>query len=415
MKIITKTVIDIVTGATLHEDSYEYDGPVAYCKGGENAFRQQSMQNVGGYYSNQSSYQDHIMGVFDQQFANQTGTLDFLKSSLKGPLGGGPGGYQYNPHDPFYRDQGPGGQGQDPSGGGGAGNGGGGGAAGGGGTDANGEGSGYISGFNPGDYNVRYPGGALGKMKRAMESDVRSDTGDAFQDASQAQGVRMQQLGMSGLPSGAKAAMLSKLESGRAATEAEGLRDVAIDIAGKRNENNRLYSQLLLQAGVAKGGARMQDAGQHNQYNAQQQAMRNAQAARAAAARQASANARMAKQMQTASMRQSAFEFGQRMQLAGAQLQSDNFFRSAGLLSGAADMYNPLGYGGLGGQFGGMAGQGALGALGQSRPYTSAWGSIGRGLAGLAGGALSAFTGGMGQSMFGGGSPSPQNYGGAYW
>lgn len=34
MKIYTKMVLDIDTGATLHEESFEYDGPVAECKGG---------------------------------------------------------------------------------------------------------------------------------------------------------------------------------------------------------------------------------------------------------------------------------------------------------------------------------------------------------------------------------------------
>lgn len=34
MKVITECVIDMSTGATLHEESYEYEGPVAQCGGG---------------------------------------------------------------------------------------------------------------------------------------------------------------------------------------------------------------------------------------------------------------------------------------------------------------------------------------------------------------------------------------------
>lgn len=34
MKVITKSVIDMSTGVVLHEESFEYDGPVALCGGG---------------------------------------------------------------------------------------------------------------------------------------------------------------------------------------------------------------------------------------------------------------------------------------------------------------------------------------------------------------------------------------------
>ena len=72
MRIHTRVVIDMASGAVLEEEGYDYDGPVAECKGDGTAKAQLNDQNQ----------------LQQQAFDAQMGTLNLVKDNLKGYLSG---------------------------------------------------------------------------------------------------------------------------------------------------------------------------------------------------------------------------------------------------------------------------------------------------------------------------------------
>lgn len=75
MRIHTKVVIDMASGAVLEEQGYEYDGPLDLAKGAGQAQSQLNEQNQ----------------MQQQSFSDQMSTLNSLKSSLSGYLSGNQG------------------------------------------------------------------------------------------------------------------------------------------------------------------------------------------------------------------------------------------------------------------------------------------------------------------------------------
>jgi len=75
MRIHTRVVIDMASGAVLEEEGYDYDGPVAECKGDGTSKDQLNEQNQ----------------LQQQSFNAQMDTLNTLKSSLSGYLSGNKG------------------------------------------------------------------------------------------------------------------------------------------------------------------------------------------------------------------------------------------------------------------------------------------------------------------------------------
>jgi hypothetical protein len=74
MFIATKVVLDMETGRVLSRDGYEYAGPVALAKGDQTAKNAEAQQ---------ASFNATLMSTFQQQFATQKNTLDYLKSKLQ--------------------------------------------------------------------------------------------------------------------------------------------------------------------------------------------------------------------------------------------------------------------------------------------------------------------------------------------
>lgn len=83
MRITTKLVIDLNTGAVLEHDSYEYEGMVVLCKGDDTAKQAEQQQ---------AAFNSQLMQIFSQQFSKQSQILDFLKGKLT-PMINDPTGY----------------------------------------------------------------------------------------------------------------------------------------------------------------------------------------------------------------------------------------------------------------------------------------------------------------------------------
>jgi hypothetical protein len=89
MRITTKIRIDLETGRVLEHCYYEYSGPVALCKHEEEKAQAAAQTQLA---KQQAAFYKELQGVFGKQFAQQTGILNFLQSTLK-PLIEHPVGY----------------------------------------------------------------------------------------------------------------------------------------------------------------------------------------------------------------------------------------------------------------------------------------------------------------------------------
>lgn len=72
MKIYTKVVLDIATGAVEYEESFEYEGPAALCKGGG-----------GGGSSVDKEYNARMASIAEDQQAMSEESMDFWRSDYK--------------------------------------------------------------------------------------------------------------------------------------------------------------------------------------------------------------------------------------------------------------------------------------------------------------------------------------------
>lgn len=72
MKIYTSVVIDIASGATLYEESYEHSGAVALCKGGDNEIKETAEEKALAKISAEqwNQYQERFRPFEDQWIAD---------------------------------------------------------------------------------------------------------------------------------------------------------------------------------------------------------------------------------------------------------------------------------------------------------------------------------------------------------
>jgi hypothetical protein len=84
MRITTKITIDMLTGAVLDHQWHDYWGPVEFLKGDST---DKSMEN------NQLAFQEQLQGIFSQQYASQTNTLNYLNSKMEAQINTGGTGY----------------------------------------------------------------------------------------------------------------------------------------------------------------------------------------------------------------------------------------------------------------------------------------------------------------------------------
>jgi hypothetical protein len=73
MRVTTKIVIDMRSGAVLEHEFFEYDGPVALCKGD---------QTVKSAENSQFQFSQTLQAAFAKQFGVQSATLQFLTNKL---------------------------------------------------------------------------------------------------------------------------------------------------------------------------------------------------------------------------------------------------------------------------------------------------------------------------------------------
>lgn len=83
MRVITKAILDMNTMEWTSIESYDYEGPVALCKGDDTAKQNEQMQ---------MQFNSQLMDIFSQQFAKQSQVLNFLKGKLQ-PMINNPTGY----------------------------------------------------------------------------------------------------------------------------------------------------------------------------------------------------------------------------------------------------------------------------------------------------------------------------------
>ena len=76
MFVTTRITIDIASGKVLEHEGFLYpdDAPIAECKGDSTAKAQEQQQ---------LQFNTQMMSIFQQQFANQKSTLDYLKGKLQ--------------------------------------------------------------------------------------------------------------------------------------------------------------------------------------------------------------------------------------------------------------------------------------------------------------------------------------------
>lgn len=84
MRVTTKIVVDMNTGAVLAHDWFEYSGPVASCKG-DSAAKQAEKQSL--------TFGQKLMGMFSQQFGAQSTILKFLAGKMTDVISKGGEGY----------------------------------------------------------------------------------------------------------------------------------------------------------------------------------------------------------------------------------------------------------------------------------------------------------------------------------
>jgi hypothetical protein len=87
VRIFTKRVLDLETLQWIVEldESFEYEGPVAQCGGGDpTAQANEQLQN---------QFDQQLMGIFNNQYQNQTGILNFVKSQIEPMVQAGGTGY----------------------------------------------------------------------------------------------------------------------------------------------------------------------------------------------------------------------------------------------------------------------------------------------------------------------------------
>jgi hypothetical protein len=82
MKIYTKLVWDMASGDLLHEESFDYDGPVAQCKGATREEKDLAAQQAAFYRT--------LTGSYNQQFAGQAAILKSLQDAWAPILAAGP-------------------------------------------------------------------------------------------------------------------------------------------------------------------------------------------------------------------------------------------------------------------------------------------------------------------------------------
>lgn len=83
MRITTRRTIDIVTGAVLAHEFFEYSGTVALCKGDKTLKASEQLQ---------LQFQTQLMDIFKKQYGDQSEVLKFLRGKLE-PMIDHPTGY----------------------------------------------------------------------------------------------------------------------------------------------------------------------------------------------------------------------------------------------------------------------------------------------------------------------------------
>lgn len=394
MKIYRKLVLDLLTGQTLYEDSYEYNGPVAECKNEASHTLTSQNSTAFGNLSNASNMYNQFYSTLNNYMADRFGRQSKTFNTLSGRLNkatriGTGSQYLLHPRIPGSGATGGGGGLRREGGAGG--------------REGTGEGGGPNSlleknnllqyGYDPSLFQTDYdPQSFYGSEEAALRSQSSEEVAKRYEDAQMALGQRSQQLG--GFAPGLEAAGLSELLSGQASEEASGQRQVSMQ--GAENLRQEMAHLADLKAQLALGQAqgmsaaaqlRLQDVIARRQEALQKSAMNAARAGAAAA------NAERAKE----------FAWSQKMDVAN--LRSNDFYRGIGALSGVAGMQNPVDYGQLGlGALGGSAGIWGN-AFNQTNQYLtqkalqpSFWGKLATAaVGGLAGG----LTGNIG-GMFGG-------------
>lgn len=340
--------------------------------------------NMNAYSNSYMTFANTFQNMLNQRFGEQTAVNQMIQNKLgKTILPRNVQQYQYDPKNGGYQ---------------GSNNVAGAGGAGGSGMGRDGEGRGEGRGesqfpnnadrygYNSEFYDIDFdPQRFHGAEEAALRAQATEEVTNAFGDSSMAFGVRANQLG--GFSPGLLAAGQSNLSAERAAAEAQAQRDVIMQGSQNLRNDLALKAQLDAQLGIAEGGA---------YGNAAALALQEAMQKRAIGASNSQASAARAQQ---------SHMFAEQMKLAAAQNSQDFFMRGIGALQGlSGNLMNPTAYGQMGlGALGGGSGMwgNAYNTASQgmvaTRP-TGGWGSI---LGGLAGGALSAFTGGIGTGLFG--------------
>lgn len=343
MKIYRKVTIDIASGATLEENSYEYTGPVAECKGNNAAAGQRdtAFDKIGQVSQANMTFANSMTDMLKQRYGAQTETFNILSGQMQNVLGRGTGmDFMKNQYD---NQRGLGyGQGADGSGG-----------AGGGGRGGEGGGGGDPFGnlnMNPGflesDYKLNMPARGYMQMERVMRSQASEEVANDYRNALQTTNERMLQSGLTG---GAAAQLVAQNQNAQAADEAAAAREVMLKVAGERATDSRLKGQLNAQLGIAKGDTRLKSAAMMNEAQMQIAKARQAAAMQRAAI---SAQSRSASAAQRAA--DARFRWGQTMDVAG--MQNSNYWNAVKAMGGLAGMQDPLGYGQLTGGALGQAG-----------------------------------------------------------
>lgn len=375
MKIYRRVVVDIETGKTLEEDAYEYDGPVAEAKGGQNARNEAAYNLTTGNIGANQMFAGQMGQYMADRFGAQSDVFNTVMGSLGGVLGAGP--YQYGTQPPGI-------QGGVGSGGGGAVGGGGGGSVGGGAGAGSGAGSEYPdwmnfqaqSGFSPGDYSIRFKATGFGQdwLRAQKERIAREISQERGQQIQSLQEMAARQ-GIEG--SGVNLALRQQAEIASDEQKAAVLGGMRIQNAEQVQAQRlaALQANTALKSNMWQG--RLGNAEMMNKYGMQNVQMRaqwemqqrQLAAARQAAAQQAGAQRYAAQQMSAAQQNELNYRY--------AVLGSENFFRAGGMALGVADRMNPLGYGQLAGGAYGTGVQGSLGLYQNTPRSPGFWSTLG--------------------------------------
>ena len=389
-------------------------------KGENKIFKQQQQEAYGGAtdFANQNSdFANNFMDMANQRFGNQSAFMDIMTSNL-GKVFNGDIGYHYT--DPATGQEVPAGTPGAVQSGGGAGGGavrqaGGGGSGGGGGVADPFAGVDINSGFNPSDYTLSQYAKGYGRMERAMRSDAAEQAARGYQNSMDAYRSQALQRGISG--SGLDAALTSRAAFDQAAAEGDANRQIAIEMMNRKAQDSRQSQALQTDLQKAMAAARQQtsqwETGMNMQVAQARAAAANAAANRAAAARAAGAQSRAYAAATRNMSQEQARQFAEEMKLKGAQLNSDNFFRGMGVMTGMMNGANPASYGELGlsglqqggNLYGNLYNSGSQGMV-QTRGgglWSNLLGGLLGGAANIATGGLSGLASGAMGNVFGGG------------